>query len=270
MAARPRSVRLAATRVLPDPTILIRNLLMTQDSLIYLTLGIVLAAAPLLWKISRLKARLAHMIDLEQVETLKRSLHFTLEEQQADIEMQQQALEEAQQHADIELQQMREEHAQLAGQFDSRKAEFSSSMTQVLENCANSQETIDHLLGLMRTFERWHNDLNALIAHNRDMHRKNDEFALIVNQVIIVALNASIEAARAGAHGRGFAVVAAEIRDLAQRAEKLSKSYRSSLYQNDLITTTTFQDLQAGGKMIVGAVIGLDLINKKTRDALAA
>jgi len=91
-----------------------------------------------------------------------------------------------------------------------------------------------------------------------------------VNQVIIVALNASIEAARAGAHGRGFAVVASEVRDLAQRAEKLSKSYRANLYQNDLITTTTFQDLQAGGKMIIGAVIGLDLINKKTKEALAA
>lgn len=229
---------------------------MTQDSLVYLALGMLLGGAPLLWQIRQLRLRIARMIDLEQVETLKHSLHLTLEE--------------ARQQADSELQQMRDEHAQLAEQFDARKTEFSSSMTQVLQNCASSQETIDHLLGLMRTFERWHDDLNALIAHNRDMHRKNDEFALIVNQVIIVALNASIEAARAGNHGRGFAVVAAEIRDLAQRAEKLSKSYRSSLYQNDLITTTTFQDLQAGGKMIVGAVIGLDLINKKTREALAA
>jgi methyl-accepting chemotaxis protein len=243
---------------------------MTQDSLIYLALGAVLSGAPLLWKIRQLRSRIARMIDLEQVESLKRSLHLTLEEQQLDIAMRQQALEEERQQADMELQQMRDEHAQLAEQFDLRKTEFSSSMTRVLENCASSQETIDHLLGLMRTFERWHDDLNALIAHNRDMHRKNDEFALIVNQVIIVALNASIEAARAGSHGRGFAVVAAEIRDLAQRAEKLSKNYRSSLYQNDLITTTTFQDLQAGGKMIVGAVIGLDLINKKTREALAA
>lgn len=100
------------------------------------------------------------------------------------------------------------------------------------------------------------------------MHRKNDEFALIVNQVIIVALNASIEAARAGAHGRGFAVVASEVRDLVQRAEKLSKSYRSNLYQNDLITTT-FQNLQAGGKMIIGAITGLDQINRKTRETLA-
>jgi len=243
---------------------------MTQDSIVYLALGIALSAAPLLWKIRQLRLRIARMIDLTQVESLKRSLHLTLEEQQRDIELRQQALEDARQQADLELQQMREEHAQLAEQFDARKTEFSSSMLQVLKNCDTSQDTIDHLLGLMRTFERWHDDLNALIAHNRDMHRKNDEFALIVNQVIIVALNASIEAARAGSHGRGFAVVAAEIRDLAQRAEKLSKSYRSSLYQNDLITTTTFQDLQAGGKMIVGAVIGLDLINKKTRDALAA
>jgi hypothetical protein len=52
------------------------------------------------------------------------------------------------------------------------------------------------------------------------------------------------------------------------RAERLSKDYRANLYKNDLITTTTFQDLQAGGKMIVGAVIGLELINNKSKDVL--
>ena len=44
----------------------------------------------------------------------------------------------------------------------------------------------------------------------------------------------------------------------------------ANLYKNDLITTTTFQDLQAGGKMIVGAVTGLELINNKSRDVLTA
>jgi hypothetical protein len=65
-------------------------------------------------------------------------------------------------------------------------------------------------------------------------------------------------------------VVASEMRNLATRAEKLSKDYRNRLYENDLITTTTFQGLQAGGKMIMGSVIGLDLMNRKAKASLTA
>jgi methyl-accepting chemotaxis protein len=122
----------------------------------------------------------------------------------------------------------------------------------------------------VKTFERWHDDMNALIRHNREMHALNDDFATIVRQMVIVTLNASIEAARAGEQGRGFAVVASEMRNLATRAEKLSKDYRNRLYENDLITTTTFQGLQAGGKMIMGSVIGLDLMNRKAKASLTA
>lgn len=129
---------------------------------------------------------------------------------------------------------------------------------------------VSTLLDLVKTFERWHDDMNLLIRHNGEMHALNDDFATIVRQMVIVTLNASIEAARAGEQGRGFAVVASEMRNLASRAEKLSNDYRARLYENDLITTTTFQGLQAGGKMIMGTVIGLDLINKKTREALDA
>jgi methyl-accepting chemotaxis protein len=85
-----------------------------------------------------------------------------------------------------------------------------------------------------------------------------------------VALNASIEAARAGEQGKGFAVVASEVRTLANRAEALSTDYRNNLYKNDLITTTTFQDLQAGGKMIIAALTELQMINSKARDTLAS
>ncbi|MBP0597421.1 chemotaxis protein [Herbaspirillum sp. LeCh32-8] len=236
------------------------------NSILFLALGAVLAGAPmaLLWK--RQKARAARMIDLEQVEALKRSVQETLEEQQRDAAGHQERLALAQREGELRMLEMHRESEEMIARLSSQKSE---SMARMMENCDASQDTIDKLLGLIRTFERWHEDMNVLISHNREMHRKNDEFALIVNQVIIVALNASIEAARAGAHGRGFAVVASEVRDLAQRAEKLSKSYRANLYQNDLITTTTFQDLQAGGKMIMGAVIGLDLINKRTRTTLA-
>ena len=160
---------------------------------------------------------------------------------------------------------LQEDHEQLLGQL---KQQYSEIKSGAMGNCTSLASEISTLLGLIKTFERWHADMNVLITHNREMHTKNDEFSSLVRQVVIVTLNASIEAARAGELGRGFAVVADEMRTLATRAENLSKDFRSNLYKNDLITTTTFQDLQAGGKMIIGSVIGLDLINKKTQETL--
>jgi methyl-accepting chemotaxis protein len=186
---------------------------------------------------------------------------------QARLDEQQQALVASRRDSDAELQRLQREQQQMLNELQQRQQRLSAD---TLGNCGELQHEIGQLLGLVKTFERWHAELNLLIAHNREMHSKNDEFASIVRQVIIVALNASIVAARAGEHGRSFAVVAAEVRDLATRAEKLSKDYRDNLYKNDLLTTTTFQDLQAGGKMIVGAVVGLERINNRTREAVAS
>ncbi|WP_281282213.1 methyl-accepting chemotaxis protein [Aliikangiella marina] len=89
------------------------------------------------------------------------------------------------------------------------------------------------------------------MQHNRAMSDQNAQFSNIVKQIVILALNAAIEAARAGEFGRGFAVVADEVRSLALRSQDLSSSYQDNLHKNDILTTSTFQDIQASGKMIV-------------------
>ncbi|RXZ39017.1 chemotaxis protein [Oxalobacteraceae bacterium CAVE-383] len=238
-----------------------------MNSTVFFVLGLLCAGAPLLWRIVRDKKTLAAMVHVGQIATLEQSTGQTIAQLQESIAGHQASLDLERNESRDRLQQMQREHEEMVGRLARGNAE---NIERAIASCDGSAQTIDMLMGLVKTFERWHDDMNVLIRHNREMHRKNDEFALIVKQVIIVALNASIEAARAGEHGRGFAVVAMEVRGLAQRAETLSKAYRSNLYENDLITTATFQDLQAGGKMIIGAVTGLGLTNRKTREALAA
>jgi hypothetical protein len=116
------------------------------------------------------------------------------------------------------------------------------------------------------TFERWHEDMSSLVTQNREMHVKNREFAAIVQQIVMLSLNATIEAARAGEAGRGFAVVAGQVRGLAARSEALSVGYSHSLDKNDATTTATFQDIQAGGKMMVAALSGLESTIKRLRE----
>lgn len=210
-------------------------------------------------------ARIEQMVPREQAAAVQADLQQNLAALQRELEQQQRELAQEQSSVRSQLDGARREHDQQLRQVVSQGNE---TRGQTLQNCERLSQAIEQLLNLIKTFERWHAEMNVLLVHNREMHQRNDEFSAIVEQVVIVALNASIEAARAGEHGRGFAVVANEVRTLAGRAERLSKDYRANLYKNDLITTTTFQDLQAGGKMIIGAVTELQLINGRTKSVL--
>lgn len=228
--------------------------------------GLALAAMVLSLWIWRLKAR------LRGSQAQLRAAQVGLRPQQewdalhAEIE----ALRDGAQAAAL---QWRAREAAMAAEHDHA---LESLMQQAHQAFAASRDNTRELAGAIRdlygmetTFERWHADMTVLLDHNRGMHAKNEEFSLIVRQMVMVALNASIEAARAGATGRGFSIVANEMRSLSARAEALSADYRRTLYENDLITTTTFQDMQAGGRMILGAVRGLELTSRKGDEAAA-
>ncbi|MCC6219210.1 MAG: chemotaxis protein [Aquabacterium sp.] len=229
--------------------------------------GCVLGAGVTWWYQRRAWAARGVLVPQSEVQAQQQDWQARVDALQAQLQEQLQASQQQDSDAHTQLAQMRSD---LEEQLHQVHNGATLTREQALQTCQQLATAIDKLMGLIKTFERWHADMSVLISHNREMHDRNDEFASIVRQVIIVALNASIEAARAGEMGKGFAVVANEVRSLANRAEALSKDYSNNLHKNDLITTTTFQDLQAGGKMIIGAVTELQVINNKTRAFLVS
>jgi hypothetical protein len=124
------------------------------------------------------------------------------------------------------------------------------------------------LLGIVETIVRWHDEMQVILVNNQEVKRQNLKFEGVVRQIGLLALNASIEAARAGEAGRGFAVVAESVRKLASQSQELAGEFRDILAKNDLLTTTTFQDLQASGNMIRTALFGLNAVSDKCRKTL--
>ena len=143
-------------------------------------------------------------------------------------------------------------HAKTTMETATHAGEVSRQSTLVTQNASR---TIESLAGTVRQSAV---QVESLGQRSEEIGRVTSVIKEIADQTNLLALNAAIEAARAGEQGRGFAVVADEVRKLAERTTKATQEIAEMTQSIQHETQTAVEGMRSGAQQVAD---GVNLVN---------
>jgi len=137
--------------------------------------------------------------------------------------------------------------------FNGEMAKTGQSVTKIMEDAAALKEAQDQTLAHSLENEKNATDTRVILKSVQDISFNTN----------LLALNASVEAARAGVHGKGFAVVAEEVRHLAGKSAESATQIEDKLGAIIKSSKTMTEDVQSTVDLVKDQAVRADEIKEE-------